>query len=43
MTIWEFRCLASGWKKAQGGEEEAKAPTQDEYKAALERFGVTEH
>ena len=41
MTLWEFRCTSKGWKMAQGGEAgEAKAPTQDEFYAALERFGI---
>lgn len=41
MTIWEFRHLQNGFAKFNsGGEEGPKAPTMDEYHAALERFGV---
>lgn len=41
MSLWEFLCLQSGWQKSrQEGEAGPTAPTEDEYQAALERFGV---
>lgn len=42
MTVWEFRHLQNGFSRFNGGgEQEARAPSEDEYWEALERFGVT--
>lgn len=39
MTIWEFRNLQNGWRKAQGGDGGDKPPTEEEYANAMERLG----
>ena len=40
MSLWEFRCVSNGWRKAQGGDGDgqAKAPTEEEFYETLARL-----
>ncbi len=40
LTIWEFRCMASGFRKFNGGESsKAKPPSSEDFAEAMQTMG----
>lgn len=38
MSLWEFSATASGWSRANGGESEVPAPTNEEHDALMAKY-----